>query len=110
WGESQPFFDAASLSGTLVSGNVISGTGATGIAMVSRTEAPLLSSVVNDGHGNKFLFNDFSNFTATKADIGFDPQTSNNLVVAWPEDQIIDLGQNQILTQRILLPRIVIQE
>jgi hypothetical protein len=78
--------------------------------MISRTDAPLLSSVINVGHDNQFRFNDFHNFTATNADIGFDPQTSNNLVVAWPEDQIIDLGRNQIFTQQIFMPRIVIQQ
>lgn len=107
WGQSSPFYEAASLSGTFVAGNVISGAGAVGIAMINRTAAPLQGTVVNDGHNNHFRLNNFSGFTATNADIGFDSQTTNNVVSVWLTDNIIDLGDNnRILDKLVMMPLI----
>ncbi len=108
WGQTSPFFTGAALSGALVAHNVVSGSGAVGIGMISRTAATGVGSMLNNGHDNHFLFNDFSDFTATNADIGFDPQSYDNLITARPSDNIIDLGSNnRILNQISLLPLIV---
>lgn len=105
WGQTHPFFDAASLSGAMVSGNIISGNGSVGIAMVSRTlVSENVGSIVNTGHSNIFMDNDFSNFTAENADIGLDPQTYDNYIMARPNDNVVDLGQNFVLNQMHLMP------
>lgn len=107
WGQTAPFFTAASLSGAVVSGNTISGSGTVGIGMISRTlVSEVVGSAVNTGHNNRFQNNDFSMFNATIADIGLDPQTYDNFVIGRPGDNIIDLGHNQLFDQFNLLPLI----
>ncbi len=97
WGQTAPFFTGAALSGALVAHNIVSGTGTVGIGMISRTSATSIDSMVNNGHDNHFLLNDFSEFTATNANIGFDPQTHDNLVTTRSAEDIVDLGRKRPL-------------
>lgn len=104
WGSQPPFFNAASMNGTVVTNNLFSGTAQFGIALIDRSLTSVSGPVINSGRSNHFRNNDFSALTAARADIAFDQETYDNFFQSSAADTVINRGSNHILTEYMYMP------
>lgn len=97
------FFDASSLSGTLIEGNRIRGSARYGFALIDRIiEMPTFVPEPNTATGTRIVGNDLRDFAASEASVAFGPATSRNVYVGPVADGWIDEGTDNAISS---LPR-----